>query len=97
MEKPHDWRVFWCPDRGHWVASRWDGVGGICLAVSLEVHAPFETRGRYMLFKDAEAKIGTLTWIQNEDVRTTVLRIVPRTQEVAVSTVRVKASGRRPR
>lgn len=97
MERPHDWRVFWNEKVHLWQACRWDDIGGTCRAKDLDVRAPFDTVGPFLRFRDAEAKIGTLTWIMNENLVVDVLRLVPLTQVVSVDAIMSGIAARGPR
>ena len=95
-EPTHDWRVWYDPDTRLWCARRWDEVGGICTADRLFASARFETDGRFLRFQAAEAKIGTETWIQNQNVHTAVLRMVPLSQFVPMPVVASMSEARGP-
>lgn len=86
-EPPHDWRVWFDPITSWWNAQRWDGIGGVCTAESLECNARVRTRGKFLLVQHAEAKVGTITWIQNQNVHVPVLRLMPISQYVGVPVV----------
>ena len=86
-EPPHDWRIWFDDVTGLWHGQRWDGIGGICTAKTLEIRAHVHTRGKHLLVKHAEAKVGANTWIQNSNFHTDVLRLVPRSQYIGVPVV----------
>ncbi len=83
----HDWRVWYEPTTTLWHVTRWDRIGGVLTADTLQCSAHFVTDGRYMRIPNAECKVGTVKYIHDQNVHVPRVRLIPNTQTVKVPVV----------
>lgn len=92
----HTYRIWHDDVAAVWVAQQ-EGAGGKAMAQKL-AHERVESDGRFLRFLEAECKIGTDIWLQNANRDAPVVRVMPRSQFVAVPVMgKISAENPPPR
>ena len=90
-----NWRVWWDAPALMWRGQLWSGKGATISSPVFEANdVKFVSEGRFLRFVSCECKAGIVAFEASQDITVDCLRLMPRTQAVAVPTIGAGASSK---